>query len=158
MQAHARIEGKRIEFNFSDVLDNPPRVIRKQSEQIFCRIVVRFAGPFAPARLAFGDAWSSGLKFALDSVRSGCGLHPRLPVEFADRDAQPVDLREGEFAVGERRGDPAALRPEPVRIIAWTDYGRLDRLAASAERQRKPAAMRCTSTQSGPSVAPRHRP
>jgi hypothetical protein len=57
-------------------------------------------------------------------------------VEFAARDPQTIDLREGNLALLQGIADPAALVKEPVGIVRFGECDGLDRPRPSGVTQR----------------------
>lgn len=111
-------------------------------------------GPLTAIRITGRHARLVGIEIRLDQPRRAGEPLQAAVVQFADRDAQPVDLGQRDLALRKRIGNPAGLREQPTRLATRPRIAVWIIAASSGDRQRNPAGVRCTSTQSGPSIAP----
>jgi len=116
--------------------------------------VTWLVGPLTGAGFALGDTRLVRVEACLNQPRDGGELVEGGVIQFANRDAQAVNLGERRLAGYERPGDAAALFEQPIRVMARAKHGGLDCPCLAWRTQRKPAGVRRTRTQSGPSIAP----
>ncbi len=88
--------------------------------------VTWLVGPLTGARFALGDTRLVRVEACLNQPRDGGELVEGGVIQFANRDAQAVNLGERRLAGYERPGDAAALFEQPIRVMARAKHGGLD--------------------------------
>lgn len=88
-------------------------------------------GPFATVRIAFRDARLVRVKRGFGET-SGSDSSQLLLIEIADRDAQPINLRQRDLAPTERLGDAAALLKKPIVVSIGVEQAFLNRRSVVA--------------------------